>query len=737
MRRSADTGNARNRPGPVARSAAWFAATLEEEADRWFLWLPVLFGTGIGLYFAFDHEPGALTVIGVVAATASLCVMALKTRLVWVFSAAALVVALGFADAKLRTALVAQPALEKTRTLTVRGWVERTEAQLPRGARITLRVYEVPRVDGAFPTRVRVVSRFDQVPETGTAVEVRARLNPVPDPVMPGGFDFARKAYYAGLGAVGFAFTPPKTLHTSPEPPVLLRIKSAIDRLRHAVEGRITSAVPGQTGAVAAALVTGERGRIPKDVLQSLRDSGLAHMLAISGLHMALMAGALYFLVRACAAAFPAIALRYPIKKWAAVVALIGAAFYLALSGASIATQRAFLMAAIVFTAILIDRPALTLRNVAVAAMIILIAFPESLLDVSFQMSFAAVTALVAVYERVERTGWSAPPATRLQWALRKSFWYLVGIAFTTLVASVAVAPFAAFHFHKLAQYSLLANLATMPVFGLIVMPAALFVLILMPFGLEALPLHVMTWGIDHVLDIAASVSRWDGATIEVATMPLLSLLALVAGGLWLCLWRGTWRLAGLAIATIGLLTLGNLPRPDILIGREGKIVAVRTDADRFAFSGGTRNSYSLTQWLKADGDPRDPGAVLKKGGFRCDELACVASVRGKQVAFVRHPAALDEECARADIVISRLPVGRSCSKTRVTVDVIDILEQGAHALYLEGQSVRITTVAEQRGSRPWSHTRRKIRKADPSAPGDSNAYASEAGPGNRQKTEN
>ena len=315
----------------------------------------------------------------------------------------------------------------------------------------------------------------------------------------------------------------------------------------------------------------------------------------------------MFFLLRAIAAAFPALALRYPIKKWAAVLALAGAAFYLALSGGSIATQRAFLMAAIVFTAILIDRPALTLRNVAIAALAILVAFPESLLDVSFQMSFAAVTALVAVYERVERRGWVSAPTSPAQWAMRKSVFYFAGIAFTTLIASIAVAPFAAFHFHKLAQYSLLANLATMPVFALIVMPAALFVLALMPFGLEAWPLHAMSWGIDHVIYVAASVARWEGATIKVATMPMLSLLAIVAGGLWLFLWRGTWRLAGLGIAAIGLVNVGSLAKPDLLVDREGKIVAMRASDDTLSFSGGTRRSYSIGQWLKADGDHATP----------------------------------------------------------------------------------------------------------------------------------
>ena len=343
---------------------------------------------------------------------------------------------------------------------------------------------------------MRFTSRFDTFPVTGSAVEVRLRLRRVPEPVMPGGFDFSRKAYFAGLGAVGFSLSPAQQLNEAPKPPFDIRLRAKIDGLRHEIERRILEATPGERGAIVIALITGERGRIPEETVQALRNSGLAHMLAISGLHMALMAGSLFWLLRAGAAAFPALALQYPIKKWAAVLALLGGGFYLAISGGSIATQRAFLMMGIVFTAILLDRPALTLRNVAIAACVILALFPESLLEVSFQMSFAAVTALVAVYERTSKR--DKPSAGNHSFwgrAARKAVWYVGGIALTTLVAGIAVAPFAAFHFHKLAQYSLIANLAAMPPFGLVVMPAALVALLTMPFGLEALPLQVMAWG--------------------------------------------------------------------------------------------------------------------------------------------------------------------------------------------------------------------------------------------------
>ncbi len=700
------------------------ARQVEQENDRWFLWVPVCFAAGIGLYFALPAEPDLYAIIAALIITLSLCIATRRIPLFWVISVAFLCMSLGFADISFRTYSVTQPTLKRSGGFMVlKGWVEKTEARLPRGHRITLRPFKAANTTTKpLPYRVRFISRFDSVPVTGSAIEVRLRLRPVPEPVMPGGFDFSRKAFYAGLGAVGFALSPAKLLDHAPASPLDIRLRAKIDGLRHHIESRILAAVPGERGAVVIALITGERGRIPEATLQALRHSGLAHMLAISGLHMALMAGSLFWLLRMGAAASPTLALRYPIKKWAAILALLGGGFYFAISGGSIATQRAYLMMGIIFTAILLDRPALTLRNVALAACVILVLFPESLLDVSFQMSFAAVTALVAVYERTSKR--KTNPVAHSLWSrlVRKGFWYLGGIALTTLVAGITVAPFAAFHFHKLAQFSLLANLGAMPPFGLVVMPSALVSLIAMPLGLEYLPLQIMAWGIDQVVGVAKEVSSWPAASVRVATMPVVSLLALSVGGLWLCLWKNPWRLAGLGIASLGLAMAGNAPRPDLLIGRDGKLLAVRTQDDTLEVTGGTRASYSLEQWLRADGDARDPVLALKGDHFKCDELACVTKVKGKTVAFVRHPAALAEECARADIIVAQIPINRLCPKARVKVDRIDLWADGAHALYLDGQSIRIETVAQSRGVRPWSRTVSRRRKPEP----DGNAYADE-----------
>lgn len=715
----------------LAQGAAAVSDVLLRETDRWFLWIPVLFGCGIGLYFARYTEPTVLQCAGWVLGAISLTLLLRSRPALWAIAAAALCVALGFANAKLRTSLLDTPVLEDMGgTVTVHAHVENVEPRLPRSYRLTLRIIDMPgHRYGVLPRKVRVTSRFDSPPSTGEAIRLRAVLQPVPEPVMPGGFDFARKAWFSGIGASGFAVSRHESLPNAPSGPWWLSVKAKIDGVRAAVDERIRAALPGEQGGIASALITGERGRIPEHVLEALRHSGLAHVLAISGLHMALMAGSFYWLARALMAAWPRAALRWPIKKYAAALALCGATFYLALSGAGIATQRAWLMMGIFFLAIMLDRPAITLRNVALAAIVILALFPESLFDVGFQMSFAATAALVAAYEH-----WGG--RTRLQSrdgaffsALRLSFGYFAGIALTTLVAGIAVAPFAAFHFHKLAQYSLIGNLAAMPLVGAAIMPMALAALLAMPFGLEFWPLWLMGQGIDAVTSIAATVSSWDGAVLRVATIPTFSLVAMVLGGLWLILWQERWRLAGLLFAAIGLAVSGEMQRPDMLIGRDGEAIAVRSDAGQLSAPEGRGGTYSLERWLAAYADDRKP-ADIRGGGFSCDWAACVTSAEGKQIALVRHPSALKEECKRADIVVAEFPIGGHCRAARMTVDLIDLKADGAHALYLDGQSIRIETVAQMRGDRPWSAKAKppRARDEDPDAdtPGERSVYTAE-----------
>ena len=697
---------------------------LEVQADRWFLWIPVCFGAGAGGYFSLMSEPsGALIATAVLAALIGFIMSRRRGSFVLILlSGAILWTALGIANAKLRTYRQATPTLPyATGLVKISGWLQSVERRQGARQRFTLSVIQIERLPrDRWPERLRLsLSSRIELPPSGSAIVVRARLRPLPDPVAPGNFDFARKAWFDGLGAVGYALGPPEMMDDPPPAPIILRLSTQIDQWRRAVSARIRRALPDQSGDLAAALISGDRGAIPETTLEALRHSGLAHVLAISGMHMAMFAGSLFWLVRAGLAAMPALALRYPIKKWAALIALLGAAFYLTLSGASIATQRAFLMISIIFAAMLLDRPALTLRNVALAALLILALYPESVVNVSFQMSFAAVVALVAVYEAQGPRFAARHSSSFAMRAVVQGWRYLGAVALTTLVAGIAVAPYAAFHFHKLAQFGLLANLLAMPLFALLVMPMALLSLLAMPLGLESLPLRLMSWGIEQMVDVATWVSGLDGAVIYLAAMPVATLVLLSFGGLWLCLWRGGARSVGLLIALAGLFVAIDVQRPDILIDRDGENVAIRNPEGRLRLPEPAKKTFSVERWLLADGDSTKVDQALAGKFYVCDQIACLARIDDLEVAIIRHPAAIAEECARADVVISNGPAIGKCSRARVMIDRRDLYERGAHALYIDGGSIIVRSVAELRGERPWVTTKSRRNAKEAGAPAD------------------
>jgi len=563
--------------------------------------------------------------------------------------------------------------------------------------------------------------------ETGEAIALRATLRPPPEPIEPHGFDFARTAWFERVGASGYATAKITRLDDVGDPPWDLRLWTAIDQLRALVNTRIYASLPGERGEVAAALITGERAGISEEDNQAMRDSGLFHILSISGLHMVIMAGTVFWLVRAGLALVPSIALRFPIRKWSAATALAAALFYLLLSGASVPTVRSWIMMSVVLLAMILDRPALTMRNVALAALIILVAMPESLFDPSFQMSFAAVIGLVALVEvnTLRRQQRPQDVSFVFRW-LHRLWTFVVGDAVTTLIATAAVAPFAIYHFHRLSHYGVVANLIALPLVSLLIMPFALLSLLAMPFGLEGAPLQVMGLGIDLLLATGKWVASLPGAVSILPSIPGSALVLMAVGGLWLCLWQTRWRALGLVIIAAGMLVSGEGTRPDVMVERNGRSVALRGEDGALALPPATRANYSVDHWLLADGDERDAKAAATDSPFQCDLLGCIGEVKGKTVALVYQPAALEEDCRTADIVIAPFSVGRACRATaRVVVDRRALQSAGAHALYVEGLSIRSESVAETRGRRPWVPNRETTKV--PSLPAGQ-AYARDRG---------
>lgn len=681
---------------------------LEAEHDRWFLWLPVLFGGGVAFYFLLPSEPGLLLAVLPAAAALALHLAGPRGGLAGIATAMLLTTTLGLGAAKLRTEIVRAPVLAaQIGPIDVYGFVELVEPRATKGQRLTIRVTAMEKHEAhAWPVRVRIRTLAENPAlKPGDAVRLKATLSPPPDPALPGDYDFARAAWFAGLGAVGFSRTAAEIDPNAGQAPIALQFSAAIARVRQAIGRRIVAALPGETGAIANALITGERGGITESTNQAFRDSGLFHILSISGLHMVIMAGAVFLCIRFALAAIPSIALRYPTKKWAAAGAMAGALAYLLISGAAFATVRSYIMISIMFVAVLLDRPALALRNVALAALLILLLWPESLFDPGFQMSFAAVVCLVSAYEwlRVRdeaREGWTR------RGPLARTGLFFGGIVTSTLVASLAVAPFGIYHFHNTQQFAILANLLAIPACNLIVMPAGLAALVAMPFGLEAAPLWLMGRGIDAMVWCANAVARLPGAVGRVAAIPTYAFVLMVAGGLWWALWSTRWRTLGVAPIALGLMLAPTGHRPDMLIGRGADLVAVRAADGKLSALAGRGSTFELSRWLEHDGDGRTPAEAAKAQAFLCDQSGCIARVKGMRVAVAGSAAALRDDCAAASIVVLKFPKPKACRPLGLVLDSDDVRVRGAHALRIMDGRIVIETVAEMRGDRPWSARR-------------------------------
>lgn len=692
--------------GPAVLIRALSAAVAREE-ERWFAWAVVAFGAGTAIYFALPYEPDpptaiAIAAIGLAAILARSQFSAALPLFLLVLVAAS---AFGFADGELRTRIVAAPVVSSdTGQVRVSGRVEDVEIRAPDRARIILSVDQIAG-GGPKPQFVRLTivgARAIAAAQPGAVISALAELRPPPEPALPHGYDFARWAWFQGIGGVGFAYGTPRVLKAA-TPGWAERLNSELDDLRLSMTARIERAIPGPDGVIAAALITGERGEIDPDDNQAYRDSGLAHVLSISGVHLALAGLGVFWVLRALMALWPHVALTQPIKKWAAAGALAGSAFYLAISGGGSPADRSFLMLSMMLVGVLFDRPALSMRSVAMAALVILLFQPEDIIDPSFQMSFGAVVGLIALAEwQSSRAGAMLHAQTRIGRLWQKSRRYVMGAMLVSIVATLATTPMAIYHFDRAAAYSLIANLLAEPVVAFVIMPAAAIAVVLMPVGAELLPLKLMGWGVHVMSAIAHWTAGLPGATTMVRAWPASALAIMVLGGLWIAVWREKWRWLGLAPVAASIILIVASKPPDLLIARDLKSAAIRGSDGRLVIIGARPDNYTASQWLTRDGDRRDVAAA--RANAHCDPLGCAAAGKqGRVVAIPTAVAALAEDCVRAQIVVSTLRLHGRCTGPELLVDRTDIARSGAMTVTFGRDGNVIETATAARGDRPWS----------------------------------
>jgi competence protein ComEC len=686
--------------GAIEKLREWVRA--EAGPGRLLPWVPVAFGTGIAFYFAADHEP----VLPVTVITAFvLGVVAFMLRRARFFSVAVMVasVAAGFATATWRTAHLAHEVLARPAySVSLSGFVEARDIR-ERTDRFVLRVTQLdgPRLQTKLE-RVRLSVRKGTAPAVGSFVELKARLQPPLAPLRPGSYDFSRDLFFQGIGASGFV----TGSITSREPPVAgslsLHYAAFMQDLRDAIDARIRTTLEGDKRAIATALLTGRRDAITTPVNDAMFISGLGHVLSISGYHMAVVAGVVFFAIRALLALVPVLTVSLPIKKWAAAAAFVAAAFYLLLSGAEVATQRSFYMTAVVLIAVMVDRRAVTFRTLALSAIVVLVLAPEALVHPSFQMSFAATLGLVALVQigmpRLFATPENSIAAKVALWGGRE----LVTLALASLIAGLATTPYAAFHFHRVTPYGLLANLAAMPVVSAVVMPAGMLGLLAMPFGFDGFFWWLMGVGIDWMIVVTEWVAALPGAIGRITAFGTGPLIVSSLGIVLLGLLRTPLRWVGAGLLTLSLMWVVATPQPDVLISGDGHNVAVRGRDGRLHLMKTAKDAFLVKEWLSADADSRDATDVSLGDGVSCDGEGCVASrTDGRFVALSHKPDGLADDCARAVLIVAASPVPPGCQAT--VIELRRLRTHGALALRWTKQGLIADAVKPRGVSRPWS----------------------------------
>jgi len=668
----------------AVRSGHWVGllGALSAARGTLFPWVPLLIGSGVALWFTLPWEPGPgvyAALLAVVAACIGLWLWGPEAaHPLWVAVAC---LALGPLACGVRVQMVAAPMLEFRYYGPVTGRIVGIDRSQTDALRITLDQVVLDRVSPArTPARVRVALRAKlpgHPPFPGEVVMITAHLSAPEGPVEPGSFDFRRMAFFDRLGAVGYSTAPLMLWHDAAAG------ARPIDRLRGHLSQAMRAAMPGQAGAFAAGAMTGDRSGIDQQTVQALRDSSLAHLLAISGMNLAFLIAFVFALIRYGLALIPVVALRVNSKKVAAVISLGVAAFYLALSGANVATERAFIMVSVMLGAVLLDRKALTLRSVAIAGVILLLWKPDSLLGPGFQMSFAATVALIAGFREVDRR---IAKGAMPRWAMP-----VFTLVLSSVIGGFATAPYAAAHFNRFTDFGLIANLLTVPVMGAVVMPAGAVAALLAPFGLASLPLWAMQQGSAWILWVAHWVAGWHGSVTAIAEPgPLVLPLVTFAGALAV-LTRGWLRATTLvpALLAVGLWVMTE--RSAVLISPDGALVGLLT-ADGRALSAPRGAGFAALSWLENDGDLAAQQDAANRPGFDGPPGERSFAVGGLTGIALKGKAATDKvagACAAADLVVASVVVPdppQGC----LLLDAAVLKKTGALALYPAADGVRL-----------------------------------------------
>lgn len=671
----------------------------EAEQGRFVLWLPVFMGAGTLLYLGLRAEPPAWAGAAVAVPAAIAAILARPWPVARAILAALAALAFGCACGQLATGRAPPIDPMPSRGVTITGQISRIEA-LPAGSRVVLQGVAIEQSSRRIARTVRIKLRpgDGDAGAVGDVVRIRALLRAPQPPAYPGGWDLQRDAFFSGLGAYGQALGPIELLHH--EPPHSLAL--GVQWLRDTIDRRIAAVLPGTIGAIAATLLTGGAAAIPEPDRAAFRDSGLAHLLAVAGLHIGIVMGLVLAASRSGLALSEKAALFLPCREITAVLALLVGGFYLLLTGVHLPIARSFAMACLFTLGVLAGRRAVSMRGLALAATVLLVAEPWEIAGVSFQMSFSAVLALIAGYEALRP--WLQRLRSSPRWQqmprLRGVGLHLVALALTSLLAGTASAPFAAYHFGRMQIYFVLANMLAVPITAMWVMPAGLVAMLLMPFGWEFLALEPMGWGVQVILWIARATSALPMATFAVPHIPAWGLSTLALGMAWLGIWRTRLRLVGIVAVGLGLASPTMSRPPDMLISADARLIGLRVGGQALLRQGSGYSKFTRDAWAQYWAATPVPMSDADEGHVAC---AGACQLRGDPVgAFALLTLGGQRpDCTGVAVLISPEPARALCPGVPL-VDRFTVWREGAVAIWLDRDGARVLTDRAERGDRPW-----------------------------------
>lgn len=669
---------------------------LEAERDQTVLWLPVAFGGGVAAWFVLP-DPRSWTAAILLCAAVALAGTAIGAggRLPRLLAIGALACACGTGLIWWRAERVAAPILARPTIVAFTGRVERVE---PLAARDLIRLTVLPDPGAGLPRRVRVNLATTDVPEgvgEQARIGLRARLMPPPAASVPGAHDFSRVAWFAGIGATGRGFAPVTVMTRG----------AAQGGLRARLTDHITTRLAGSRGGIAAALATGDEGAIEEPDSDAMRRAGLAHLLSVSGLHITAVVAATMLLVLRLLALWPWLAIRIRLPLVAAAAGALAAIGYTLLTGSQVPTIRSCVASLLVLVALVMGREAMTLRLVAAGAMIVLLAWPESLVGASFQLSFAAIASIVALHEHPVVAGWFAPREEGRGLRLLRG---LGSLLLTGLVVEAALMPIAVYHFHKAGVYGAAANIIAIPLTTFVVMPLEAGALLLDAAGLGAPLWWLADIALRMLLGLAHAVADAPGSSVALPSMPAEAFASIVAGGLWLALWRTRWRRLGWLPLMVGGCWASLTPPPDLLVTGDGRHLAVRIDGG-LALLRDRAGDYTRTMLSENGGVDGEPMLLADQARARCSQDACAVTLdaagRSWRLLATRsgYPVAwpaLIAACRSADIVVSERRLPTRCTPRWLKLDAATLRQTGGVAVTFARGEVR--TVRAPGDLHPW-----------------------------------